>query len=114
MNEALFISLRREIRVYTVSPRTWLGAWVDLWGFFCFLLFFLKATPTAYGSSQASGQIGAVASGLHHSHSNAQIQSMSVTYTTAHSNTRSLTQQVKPWMEPVSSWIPVGFVTTEP
>jgi len=31
---------------------------------------------------------------------------MSVTYTTAH--------RVRPGLEPASSWIPVGFVTTEP
>ena len=38
--------------------------------FFIFCLF--RATPTAYGSSQAMGQIRAVAAGLHHSHSNAR------------------------------------------
>ena len=36
--------------------------------FFFFSLF--KATTTAYGGSQARGPIGAVAAGLHHSHSN--------------------------------------------
>ena len=30
----------------------------------------LRAVAMAYGVSQASGQIGAVAAGLHHSHSN--------------------------------------------
>ena len=29
--------------------------------------FFLRAAPTAYGGSQARGQIGAVAASLHHS-----------------------------------------------
>ena len=33
---------------------------------FCFLF---RVTPVAYGSSQAGGQIGAMAAGLHHSHS---------------------------------------------
>ena len=37
--------------------------------FFVFLLF-LWAAPTAYGGSQARGQIGAVAIGLRQSHSN--------------------------------------------
>ena len=32
--------------------------------------FFFKATPAAYGSSQATGLIGAVAASLCHSHSN--------------------------------------------
>ena len=31
-----------------------------------------RAIPTAYGGSQARGPIGAVATGLHHSHSNAR------------------------------------------
>ena len=37
-------------------------------------LSFFKATPVAYGGSQARGQIGtaAAANGLHHSHSNAR------------------------------------------
>ena len=35
-----------------------------------FFFFFLRATPTAYGSSQASSQIGALAAGLRHSHNN--------------------------------------------
>ena len=36
---------------------------------FCFFAFF-RAAPAAYGGSQARGQIGAVATGLHQSHSN--------------------------------------------
>ena len=36
-----------------------------------FFLDLFRATPKAYGSSQAMGQIGAVAAGLCHSHSNA-------------------------------------------
>ena len=45
--------------------------------FFLFLSFFFglfafsRATSVAYGDSQARGQIGAVAAGLHRSHSNA-------------------------------------------
>ena len=38
--------------------------------YFIFCLF--RATTMAYVSSQARGQIGAVATGLHHSHSNAR------------------------------------------
>ena len=42
---------------------------------FCFVLFclfaFSRAAPEAYGDSQARGLIGAVATGLHQSHSNA-------------------------------------------
>ena len=39
---------------------------------FSFSFFVLRATPSAYGSSQTSGQIGAAAAGLHHSHSTAR------------------------------------------
>ena len=42
--------------------------------FFFFVFFFFppRAAPAAYESSQARGQIGATAAGLHHSHSNAR------------------------------------------
>ena len=39
-----------------------------LFFFFSFCLF--RATPVAYGSSQARGPIGVADAGLHHSHSN--------------------------------------------
>ena len=44
-----------------------------LTSFFFFFFFFFcifRAAPAAYGGSQARGLIGAVAAGLHHSHSN--------------------------------------------
>ena len=39
----------------------------QLFIYFVFCLF--RAAPAAYGGSQAKGPIGAVAAGLHHSHS---------------------------------------------
>ena len=36
------------------------------------LVLLFRVTPVAYGSSQARGQIGAVAAGLYHGHSNAR------------------------------------------
>ena len=74
-----------------------------------FSLFFFRAVPKAYGSSQARGWIGAVAAGLHHSHSN-----VSATYTAAHGNARFLTHWVRPGIEPTSSWVLVTFITAEP
>ena len=41
---------------------------------FCFVLLF-RATPVAYGGSQARGRIRATAASLHHSHSNAGSES---------------------------------------
>ena len=55
--------------------------------YFIFILFYVcmyvcmylfcpfKATPAAYGGSQARGLIGAVVTGLHHSHSNSRSES---------------------------------------
>ena len=52
-----------------------------------FFLYVFRAAPAAHGSSQARGHIGAVATGLHHSHSNARSEpSLRSAYTTAHSN----------------------------
>ena len=78
-----------------------------------FSFFFLDPHSSEYGSSQARGLIGAAAAGLHHSHSNtgSRIWASSVTYTTAHVNTRSLTHWVGPSVEPATSWILVRFVT---
>ena len=42
---------------------------IFLFLFFVFFLF-LGPLPVAYGGSQSRGSIGAVAAGLHHSHSN--------------------------------------------
>ena len=39
--------------------------------FVILFFFFFGATSVAYGGSQARGQSGAAAAGLHHSHSNA-------------------------------------------
>ena len=39
--------------------------------------------------------------------------SMSVTYTIAHGNARSLTHQARPEIKPMSSWMLVRFVTIE-
>ena len=45
---------------------------------FLFSLFFFLSTaaPTTYGGSQARGQIGAAAAGLHHSYSQARSETL--------------------------------------
>jgi len=67
------------------------------------------AAPAAYGGSQARGQIGAVATGLHHSHSNAGIPASSSTYATGCRNSGSLTHWARSGIEPATSWFLVGF-----
>ena len=59
--------------------------------YFYFLLF--RATPMAYGGSQARGQIGATAAGVYHSHSNAGSTSQGPCCCS--DNTRSLTPRAK-------------------
>ena len=86
----------------------------SLWTSFFFFFFWsclFRATPKAFGGSQARGQTGAIAAGLHYSHSNCGgIRAASATYNTAHSNAGSLTHRVRPGIEPGSLWILVGFI----
>ena len=56
----------------------------------------------------------AAAASLCHRHSNVGIWALPVTYTTAHSNARSLTSWVRPGIEPTTSWFLVWFVSTAP
>ena len=43
-----------------------------------------------------------------------RIWAMSVTYNTSHGNTRSLSHCLRPGIEPITSWILVGFISAEP
>ena len=87
---------------FILHPLRSLGACVCLlqavffFSFFSFLSF--RAAPTAYGVSQARGLIRAVAAGLHHSSGNAG----------------PLTHWSRPGIEPMSSWMLVGSLTSEP
>ena len=84
---------------------------VTIWKVTFFLLF--RATPVAYGSFWARGRIATAAASVHQTQQH-QIQPTSVTYTTAHGNDGSLTHWARLGIKPTSSWILVGFVTTEP
>ena len=48
-----------------------LGKHQDVFLYFTFFFLLFRAIPAAYGGSQARGVIGAVATGLYHSRSNA-------------------------------------------
>ena len=83
--------------------------------YLCIYVFcFIRAALVAYGSSQARGPLGAVATGLSHSHSNSGSEPHLPTYTTAHGNARSLTHRARPGIEPTTSWCLVRFVSTVP
>ena len=66
----------RAVLVTTVSPTPsssgpdQAGVWFVVCFFFLSFCYFSWAAPAAYGGSQARGLIGAVAAGLHQSHSN--------------------------------------------
>ena len=76
--------------------------------FFIFCLF-----RAAYGNSQARG-IGAVATGLCHSHCNAGSELLLATYPTAHGNAGCLTHWARPGIRPASSRTLVRFISAEP
>ena len=65
------------------------GHGLEFFFFFFFGLLF-RAAPGAYGGSQAWGQIGAINTGLHHSHEGCEPR-LQPTPTTAHSNAGCLT-----------------------
>ena len=81
---------------------------------FLYIFFFLsfclfRAAPTAYGGSQARGQIRATPQPQQH-----QIRAESVTHITAHGNVRSFTHWTRPGIEPTNSWFLIGFISAVP
>ena len=60
-------------KVYNLLVLIQLQSYATVTTVFCFFFLFLfRTSPTAYGGSQARGQIGAVAASLRHNHSNAR------------------------------------------
>ena len=76
---------------------------------FSFLLFFYRATPSAYGSSQARGWIGAAAAGLCHSHNNTRSELHLWPVLQLVAMPDPLTNWMKPGIEPKFSWVLVRF-----
>ena len=110
LNKDILRNCTYQVKAFSkTSEGECISLWVGIWRnstffYFClfFFFFFLRATTGAYGSSQARGWIGAAASGLCHSYS---------TYVAACGSARSLTQWVRPGVEPASSLL-IGFLTT--
>ena len=82
-------------------------------GLIYLFIYLFRAAPMAYESSQARGRIRSAAANLQHSHSNSNSSSEPCLwpYATAQGNAGWVTYWAKPGMEPVSSWILVGFLT---
>ena len=72
--------------------------------------FFPRAAPMTYGGSQARGLIRTVATGLGPEPQQHRIQATSMTHTTAHNSTGSLTHWARPGIEPATTRFLVGFV----
>ena len=84
--------------------------------FFIFLMYLFllfRATPVAHGGSQDRGQIQAAAAGLHH---RTATPDLSLICSLHHSSGphQIPTHWARPGIKTTSSWILVGFVTTEP
>ena len=73
--------------------------------FFFFSFFWLfRAIPTAYGRSQARGQIRVIAASLCHSHSNARSELHLQTTPQLMAMPGSLTHRVRPKIKQATSW----------
>ena len=81
--------------------------------FFSFFFLF-RAIRVAHGSSQARGWIGATAASTHHSHSNSGSKPCLLSTPQLTAKPDHLTHWVRPGIEPSSSWILFGFVSSAP
>ena len=69
-----FVPDRRKFMIF-IKFVAFISSYRQTFFVFLFLFFLLlRAAPTAYGSYQAGGQIGATAAGLCHSHSNVGLE----------------------------------------
>ena len=80
-----------------------------LWVFF-FLFAISWAAPMAYGGSQARSLNRSCSHRPMPEPQQRMIRAASATYTTAHSNARSLKHWARPGIEPATSWFLVGFI----
>ena len=84
-----FVVFRREVELQSFYSAVLILSFLQVFIYLFCLFAFSRDAPAAHGGSQARGRIRAVATSLHQSHSSAG--AASVTYTTAHGNTKSLT-----------------------
>ena len=102
------MSKESEPSVHTPACTFWTCPLIQGWPFL--FIHYFWATPAACGGSQVRGLICQRMP----EPQQRQIQAVSMTYTTARGNARSLTHWARPGIEPATSWFPVGFISTEP
>ena len=76
---------------------------------FIFLPSLFRATPSAYGGAQARGRMGALATSLHHSHSNARSEPRLQPIPQLTATPDPYPTEQGPRIGLASSWILVGF-----
>ena len=97
------------VQLYSTGHCLWLGHFFFFFFFLVFLPFLglllchMEGIPS-YGSNQSCSQQPIPEPQQH------GIWAASSTYTTAHSNTGSLTHWARPGIDPTTSWFLVGFV----
>ena len=79
---------------------------------FAFFFWLFRATPVAYGGSQARGWMWSCSCRPTPEPQQSGIQAESVTYTTAHGNDGSPTHWARLGIDPATSWFLVRFVCT--
>ena len=86
--------------------------------FFIFIFLLFRATPVAYGGSQARGPIRATTANIWPTPQPQQHQiwtaSANQAASVAHGNARSLAHWARPGIEPATSWFLAGFIFTAP
>ena len=79
-----------------------------VFSFLSFFFFLFRAKPSAFGGSQARGLLELQLPAYTQPR---RIWATSVTYTTAHHNTLSLTHWARPGIKPATSWLLIKFVS---
>ena len=107
---SMYIKVGNDTEITMALAQGWhINSWIFLFFFFFCII---RAALAAHGGSQARGPIGAIATSLLQSHSNARSEPhLLPTYTTAH-GTWAVAHWARPEIEPTTSWFLVGVIST--
>ena len=107
------LSLIQLILEWCGGYRCWHPHRKSMYNYYLFIFRFLGLASAVYRSSLARGRIRATTASLHHSHSNVGSE-LHLQLQHSHGNGGSPTRCAKPGIEPASSWLLAGFVSTAP